>query len=413
MKYRLKLRIIGVFYISIILVGLLTFYGVAQSKDKNWPIDEWLVSTPEDQGIQSQKIARMYNYIEEHRVNVQSLLIVCNGYIIDEHYLQNYKIIDTQTYGNFIDPLNQIRDGRLHALWSCTKSILAVLVGIAIDKGFISNVNQTFFSIFPDKWKPIYNNETKKNITIEHLLTMTSGLQWEEGVDFFSLWSDANYSLDYVLKKKLIANPGEIFNYSSGNAQLLSAILQNKTEMKTSDFAREYLFKPIGIEDNDWEWDEIKWEWGEGLLENITFGGFGLYMTPRAMARFGLLCLNNGNWNGTQIVSEDWVATATTTHMDDPKYGYLFWLDSDYYYAAGFLGQRIFIIPEKEIIVVFTGVDADYNVDSDFKYLIDFFILQKIPISVNPQLPIYNLFFFLGIITITVVVISKKQVSYR
>jgi len=412
MKYKLKLRIIGVFYISIILISVLTFYIVAQTEDKYWPTDEWLVSTPEEQGMESQQIARMYDYIEDHRINVQSLLILRNGYIIDEHYLQYYKIIESQTYGNYSDLFNQIRDGRLHALWSCTKSILSVLVGIAIDKGFISNLNQTFFSIFPDKWKSIYNNETKMNITIEHLLTMTSGFQWEEGVDFFTHWSDANYSLDYILKKNLVANPGKIFNYSSGDSQLISAILQNKTGLKTSEFARQYLFNPIGVEDDDWDWDEVTWEWGEGLLENITFGGFGLYMTPRAMARFGLLCLNNGNWNGTQIVSEEWVNLITTIHVHNPKYGYLFWLNPHYYYAAGFLGQRIFVIPDKQIIVVFTGADVDYYLDSDFKFLIDNFILKEVPILLNPQIPILNLLFFLGIITTTVAVICKKQLIF-
>ncbi len=358
--------------------------------------------------MNSKLISEMYDFINKYNLNIQSILISRNGFIVDENYLYDTEIIEEQRFITSSSGITR-KNGSLHVLYSCTKSIVSLLISIAIEKGYINGVNESFFSIFPDKWKPSYGDEMKKNITIEDLLTMRSGLQWNEGIDAFSNWWIDDISLDYVLKKSLESPPGSEFTYSSGNTQLLSAVIQNKTGMKTSEFAQQYLFTPIGIKDDDWEWDEISWEWGNGNLTTISFGGWGLFMTPRAMARIGLLCLTNGNWNGTQVIPESYITSASTNHVGSPEYGYLFWLkNEDYYYAYGYLGQYIIVIPEYNIVVILFS-ESNYVDDYALDLIINDFIIKSILSSSNPQGQGYNLLILLGFIPIVIFLKIRRQ----
>lgn len=370
-----------------------------------------LLQLLEDQGMNSNLIDDMYDFISNYNLNIESILVSRNGFIVDENYLYDTEIIEEQ---RFINPSSDIvrENGSLHVLYSCTKSIVSLLIGIAIEKGYITSVNETFFGIFPDKWKPSYGDEMKKNNTIEHLLTMRSGLQWDEGFDAFSNWWVYNINLEYVLKKLLQTTPGSDFEHSSGNVQLLSAIIQNKTGMETSEFVRQNLFTPIGIKDNEWKWDEISWEWGNGTLTNISFGGWGLFMTPRAMARIGLLCLTNGNWNDTQVVPKSYITSATTNHVGGPEYGYLFWLKDDYYYyAAGYLGQYIIVIPDYNIVLTFFS--ESYLIDFALDQIIKEIIIKSIISSSNPQVPGFYLLILLGIVSIVIFLKIRRKKALR
>ncbi len=399
--------LLGGFLCSIIIfINLFSSYSISQTENNYWPGDDWIITTPEDQGMNSNLIGEMYDFINQYNLNIQSILVSRNGYIVNESYLSNSEVIEEQRFITST-PIITRKNGSLHVLYSCTKSIISLLIGIAIEKGYIDSVNETFFGIFPDKWKPSYGDELKKNITIEDLLTMRSGLQWDEGFDSFSNWWIYNISLDYVLKKPLVSPPSSDFEYSSGNTQLLSAIIQNKTGMKTSEFAQQHLFAPIGIKDDQWEWDEINWEWGNGTLNNISYGGWGLYFTPKAMARIGLLCLNNGNWNSTQVVPESYITSASINHVGNPEYGYLFWLKSeDYFYAAGYLGQYIIVIPDYDIVVIIFSESTyvDYALDQ----IINDYIIESARTSSNPQIPGYNLLILLGFIPIIIFLKIKR-----
>jgi len=398
MSKKLKLTIMGISFISIIFLGFLACNVSAQTKEIYFPSDDWITTTPEDQGMNSKLINELYEFIDNYNLNIQSILVSRNGFIVNESYLYDAKVIEEQ---KFITPSPEItrKNGTLHVLYSCTKSMVSLLVGIAIDKGYINSVNDTFFGIFPDKWDPIYGDETKKNITIEDLLTMRSGFQWDEWTDTFLTWWQYNNSLDYVLKKPLAFPPGSWFEYSSGNTHLISAIIQNKTGMKTSEFARQNLFTPIGIKDDEWEWDENSWEWGTGPLENISYGGWGLFMTPRAMTRIGLLCLTNGNWNGTQLIPESYITSATSKHVQYPPYGYSFWLkNGDYYYAAGYLGQFLVIIPEYNIVLAIFS-ESDY-IEPALNQIINDFIIKAVISLSNPQISGYNLLIIIGIVSL-------------
>ncbi|MFX1500153.1 MAG: serine hydrolase domain-containing protein [Promethearchaeota archaeon] len=322
--------------------------------------NSWMMNTLEQRGLDSNTIEEMYENIRNNYWNFHSILISRDGYIIHDEYLNHYRRTGGSTYDLSVDLLEQVHKDR-HAIWSITKSVTSLLVGIAIDKGQLDNVSQKFFDIFPDKWDPTFGNETKKDITIEHLLTMSSGLQWDELQDAFYDWEPNNYSLTYVLNKTLVHEPGTTFEYSTGSTELLATILQNQTNTKLADYAQQYLFDPIGISASDVEWLENKWEWGSGSVTNISHGGFGIYITPRALTRIGELCLNKGNWNGTQVVSEEWIQNVSTTHITPEdvesglSYGYLFWIRDDFYSGVGAFGQQVSIISDLDMVVTITS----------------------------------------------------------
>lgn len=260
----------------------------------------------------------------------------------------------------------------LHGVKSVSKSIVSLCIGIAIDKGFIKNVNQSVFDYLPGHQS--FKKEGKEKITIEHLLTMTSGLEWEEWKtslsneknDIVGIWFQEKDPLTYILEKPLIKEPGTTFNYSGGNTILLGEIIRSATKMDLEKFANEYLFKPLGIDSTDWS---LRYK--NGVIE----AGGGLEITPRDLAKIGALCLNKGTFNGRQIISEQWIAACTTPYSKNSNifipghfsgghgYAYSWWLKSynkagkeiNMYHAVGWGGQELIIIPELNSVVVFTG----------------------------------------------------------
>lgn len=335
-----------------------------------WPTDEWLTTAPEEQNMSSNTLSNIYNYIEDESANIHSVIVIRNGYIVEEEYLNFYKR----------RPVNEDYSQEMHVLYSVTKSITSLCIGIALKMGYIDNLSQTFFDIFPELWKPSYDLR-KKNITIEHLLTMTSGIEWDEwsipygspGNDYTNMVISYDW-VQYYLDKSMEYDPGENFRYSSGSSMLLSALIQKVTNQITSEFAHENLFTPLGIQEDHWNWDSS--------YRNITVGGAGLYMTPRDMAKIGLLCINNGTWDGEEIVLKEYILAATSDQQPPTSYstyGYQFWIQSwflyDAYSALGYMGQRIVVFSEVNIVIVFNSYMNDvYYLDT----IIENFILASI-----------------------------------
>jgi CubicO group peptidase (beta-lactamase class C family) len=208
---------------------------------------------------------------------------------------------------------------------------------------------------------------------LEHLLTMTTGLAWEDEDPVFGEMYRSQDWVAYVMNKSMVEQPGSRFNYCSGCSHVLSAIIQQATRTNTRDFAQEALFDPLGITSYRWEVDP----------NGIPIGGWGLDMTPRDMARLGYLYLHQGEWNGQQIVSAQWVEKATQKHIDtddELDYGYQWWINPRLgaYMALGREGQTIFVVPEEDMIIVTTaGLE---NHDEIFR-LIETYILPAIQIS--------------------------------
>jgi CubicO group peptidase (beta-lactamase class C family) len=316
-----------------------------------WPDQQWGRSSLDQQGIDSTIIKQIDEYISKYHYNVDSMLIVRNGYLVKENYANSY---DSNTR---------------HQIFSVTKSIISALVGIALHEGKIKSIDQPISDYFPE----IMNDTelTKKSITIEHLLTMTSGFQWPElAIPYTSsenplvqMYESPN-QVQFILERDMSGEPGESYNYSSADSHLLSAIVQSVVGMTTEQYAREKLFKPIGITDIEWPSDE----------QGISLGGAGLFLLPVDMARFGYLYLRNGMWEDQQVIPSSWVQQSTILQASGMfKYGYLWRIgDEGDYYAMGYRGQFILVSPKLALVVVFTG-----DLEDEFMPLIQFNQMKK------------------------------------
>ncbi len=316
-----------------------------------WPTEGWRTSSPEAQGIDSQKLSEMLAAIKQQQLNLHSLLIIRNGYLVSENYFGSYQ-----------------QDTR-HELYSCTKSFIATLIGIALDKAYIDNTAHRIMDFFPERTFANLDGQ-KAAMTLEDLLTMRSGLGWQEGDLAYQTMYVSSDWVKVVLDEPMAASPGSQFNYCSGCSHVLSAVLSQTTGMNPRDFAEQYLFEPLGITNANWDTDAA----------GIPIGGWGLQMTPRDMAKLGYLYLHQGQWDGQQIVSAAWVENATRTHTTTDNtlgYGYQWWTYPSLkaYTALGRGGQTIFVIPEKDLIIV-TTADMD-NHDPIFQ-LIEQYIVPAV-----------------------------------
>ena len=281
--------------------------------------------------------------------DVHSLIISRNNQIVLEKYFNGYDKND------------------LHRIYSVTKSVTSSLIGIAIDNGHIENINQNLLDFFPE-YSQLENLSTdKENIILENVLTMSSGFKWDEWSNPYGhpnnsttiLWN-SNDMLKHMLDLPLSHVPGTHFTYNSGGSILLSGILQNKVSMSAEEFADNNLFSKIGID--NWDW----WSGNDGL----TWTSGELHLKPIEMLKFGELYINNGLWDGNQIISENWIQTSTSNHIQITNYnnyGYFWWAYSgehyvydnieteDIYYAIGHAGQYIWVIPHLDIVVVSTA----------------------------------------------------------
>jgi CubicO group peptidase (beta-lactamase class C family) len=322
-----------------------------------WPTEEWQFSTPEQQGMRSDTLSRIGKAIADENMRIHSVIVVRHGYIIYENY--------TAYYG----------PGMTHTIQSCTKSFISALIGIAIDMEYIDNVSQKIVSFFPEY--TIANMDLRKaNITLEHCLTMTSGLEWHEvdipyedpANDLFAMYRSDNM-WGYVLNRSMERDPGTEYSYNSGGIELLGGALEHATGYSIADFAEEFLFSRIGIEYFSWYRQPPSYQY---------VSGGGLYLTPRDMARFGFLFLNNGTWNGTQVISQQWVKESTQPRVSTPygyDYAYTWWSIPGYslYEATGHYEQKIYVLPEEDIVVVFTG-----NVPDDAFHPTDHFVVNYV-----------------------------------
>ncbi|MCR2821818.1 serine hydrolase domain-containing protein [Lederbergia panacisoli] len=248
---------------------------------------------------------------------------------------------------------NRKMENKLHKVNSVTKSFVSILVGIAIDEGLIKSVQTPIFPYFPD-----LEDDIKKQITIEHLLTMTPGFKWEEFGDWggrpFPMINSNNW-VQFVLEKELVTAPGEIMSYNSGCSHLLSAIIQKASNMTLEKYAFEKLFKPLEITDYRLHQDS----------KGIGIGGFGLSLISKDLLKTGILMLQNGVWKNKQIVSKDWIEASTSKKYEGydwiGSYAYHWWvledarLSSSIYFAMGYGGNFIIINPAFEFVIVFTS----------------------------------------------------------
>jgi len=309
-----------------------------------FPTTEWKYCSPEQVGANSKLLSEAHSYISDPNFATDGYLIIKDGYIIAEDYFDGFT------------------KEKKHTSYSIAKSFTSAVIGIAIDKGFINAADDKISSYYAE-----LNNDTvqqwKKDLQISHLLTMTSGINWiEEGVftnDIFQMSTSDNY-VEYVLNKSVINKPGTIWSYNSGESMLLSGIINLTTGKSMFEFAKENLLNPIGIQELEWSSDS----------KNHTIAGWGISATMHDFARFGYLYLNNGNWDGNQIISKEWITKSTSPFSSEYSfYGYLWWtgertlyvsdmnIPDDAYMAIGAFGQYLVIVPSENLIIVRVGQD--------------------------------------------------------
>ncbi len=267
-------------------------------------------------------------------------------------------------------------------IFSVTKSVTSILVGIAIEEGYIDSVEQSIGDYID---LSMYDTESDlSEIKIKHLLTMSAGLIWDSNDlagEMISLRSSPD-PLSLILERELGFTPGTRFNYSDGSAHLISVILSEATGMSTRDFAVEHLFTPLGIDNLYWNED----------TQGINIGGCDLYLSHVHLALIGNLVLNNGVHNGEQIVSEEWLNISTTNQISSfasHGYGYYWWLNSIQGYriisAKGWGGQNIYILPDFDIVITTSanGIISGDIASTQFDEIDDFIVEDIIPLLIN------------------------------
>lgn len=399
------LAILAIIIVPLLVVTALEIYSIYKPTMKPirytaedidyWPSKGWRLSTPEKQGIDSEKLLEMADFnrkthSENKRIIIDSVTVIRNGYIVSEMYFNPLFPKDTK-----------------HIIHSITKSVMATLIGIAIDKGYIQSVEVPVISFFDDK--KIENADQRwKRLTIKHLLTMQTGLKSRDSYLYryegLSAMQKTDDWMEYILKLPFEVEPGTRFEYSNMATFVLGAILHKATGEDVLQFARKNLFIPLGIKDVQWEKSP----------KGIAKAWARMWLKPHDLAKIGQLYLQKGYWDGRQIVSSTWIDDTLTAYGSPNKYrkvydkngewdigtsgqdwvnsfffkaftdgyGYQWWLDkSGIFSAVGTGGQYMTVVPEKKLIVVITsklsGLDVVYPTKLFEKFILPSIVSNK------------------------------------
>lgn len=297
-----------------------------------WPTKEWKYKNYTEANINGQLLRN----IRDSVVEKHSLLVVKDGYIVHESYQAPYE-----------------KDSLIHVN-SCTKSVISILFGMVFRNQLEVHENQPAISYFPEYQT---NDTSLNNIKVKHFLSMSSGLKWRGGIDATDVlaMSETNDWAKYVFQRKPECDPGEVYHYNSGGTQVVSSILHRTLETGLADYARDSLFRTLGIIDFKWE----------QTAKEILKAGWGLHLKMHDMAKLGYLLLNKGKWEEQQLVPEKWIDVATKTQInvnDQYDYGYQFWISrnigvDNYFFRGSYPPSKkiITIIPELNTVVVYVG----------------------------------------------------------
>ncbi|MDY2813391.1 MAG: serine hydrolase [Dorea sp.] len=281
-------------------------------------------ATPESQGISSKRLLMLIQELNDSEyTDMHHLMILKGGKVICECSFAPY------------------RSGMWHITHSMCKSITGMAVGMLIEEGQLS-LDENIYKIFEQRMNPLAKI-FRPEVTVEHLLTMTSGVSFNEsGIISGNDW------LESYLNAPVIGTPGTKFQYNSLNSYVLSAIISERTGMTMEEYLRPRLFEPMGITRYLWE----------TCPKGITKGGWGLFLCAEDMAKLGQLYLNKGRWNGQQLVSEEWVETSTQKHVESGDdtfgYGYQIWMEERQgsFEFNGMLGQNVVVYPDMDMVIV-------------------------------------------------------------
>jgi CubicO group peptidase (beta-lactamase class C family) len=312
--------------------------------------------------MNSTTLNRMMDFVKDQNILINGVVVVRNGYVVLEEYPRS------------------VYDGTWpHPLYSVTKSFTSALMGIAVKEGFMNSIEDKVLDFFPGR-SFANMSSWKQAVTVRHLLTMTSGLPWDESsVPYTDSRNDVRCltsaldPMQFLLDRSMVSEPGAQWDYNSGGSHLLMEIVNQTTGVNPMEYATEHLFDPLGITNLRWGTS------GQG----IPWGFYDLHLTPLDMAKFGYLYLNNGTWDGTEILPAEWVAESTESHImlyGVTGYGYQWWVMDQtrgICDARGMYGQRIIVIPEYDMVVVFVASIPDGSSSAE-DYLLQNYILPSV-----------------------------------
>jgi CubicO group peptidase (beta-lactamase class C family) len=291
-----------------------------------WPTESWPTSTPEAQGIDSEQLVRLLKHAEQNINSLHSLLIARNGHIVTEAYFYPFE-----------------RDIK-HVSFCASKTVLSTVVGAAIAKGLIESVDQSVLDLFADR-TAANRDAYKEALTVEHLITSRAGIDWSQNI-YYGEFAESDDQIQFVLDQPVTQEPGSPYASGGGGLYMASAILQELAPEGASAFAQTNFFDPLGISDALWETE------ASGL-----FKPFELYLKAHDLAKVGYLYLNDGVWDGQQILPAGWVTASVTEYSRtncDMGMGYFWWLprDMNVYSTRGW--ARLFVAPEQGMVIVLT-----------------------------------------------------------
>lgn len=341
--------------LMLLLVFALAMPAAAETCDRPQAIgDGWSIAAPDEVGIDGARLCDVDAFLSAWpRRNIHAVVVVRRGQLVFERYFPGND--DRWTLSSGFTRFSPIEK---HDIRSISKSVTSLLVGIALGEGKFPPLDSPVIDVFPE-YASLRTPE-KARITFRHLLTMSHGLVWDENVAWTDtrnnerLMFEAKDPYRYTLEQPVALPPGVLFNYSGGATSLLASALMKATGRKIDDYAKEKLFTPLGI--TDFEWLDFS-----GSNEIAAFGG--LRLRPRDLAKIGQLMSSGGTWNGNRVVPKDWVAESIQPRVNTDSlfyYGYQWWLGRSllrgrnltWIAGIGNGGQRVYVVPELELVVV-------------------------------------------------------------
>lgn len=332
--------------LMILLLATMPSFVAAQEivqRESAWPSSVWQTESPAVAGLSDDELATLEQRLQNETPLLSAMLIVHDGRLVYERY------------GAAYDP-----DEPLH-VWSVSKSITNMAVGFALQERLLESLDQSIGELIPHRI-PEGVDPRVPGITVEQLLTMTAGWAWDSRINFAR--APETDDLDLMLRRPLQCEPGTCFEYDSGCSNVLAAIIEDLSGERMVEYLQPRLFDPLGIDPPDWI----------VTVSDVNRGGGGAFLTPRDMARLGLLYQRGGVWDGERLLDLRWVSRSTREHSSGNSflsganigtgpYGYHWWVARpagyDGFAAIGYGGQMIYVVPDLELVVVTAFADAD------------------------------------------------------
>jgi CubicO group peptidase (beta-lactamase class C family) len=369
------------------IAATLVAMSLAAPAPAGWPTAGWRESTPAAQGLDAAALESLSAELAAGKQGyVDGMLVIRHGRVVFERsYRQDYEALFAKAKDrhrdiyNYYDPAWHpfYQKTRLHTMQSVSKSVTSALVGIAIGRGQIRDVGVEAAPFF-DAYRTNANDPRFKAMRLRDLLTMTSGIKWDEDTVAYTDPANSCAAMEasqdwvqFVLAQPMADEPGKRFVYNSGVTELLAQVLKKATGQHADEYAAAHLFTPLGVKSFRWKHTPTGHPDTEG----------GLYLEPRDLAKLGLLYMKDGVWDGKRLLPEGWVAASTAPHVvaAEPgfQYGYQWWVIEPtaaappVFAARGYGGQYLLVVPSLDLIAVFTGWNIWDKPELDIVYALE------------------------------------------